>query len=117
MREIRFRAWDKRNKKMIGPYEITKDCICDILIQYGSDNLIWMEFIGLLDKNKKEIYEGDIIEYENGNAGYGRPRHEEISRSVVPLMTDYVEYEMMSLWWRDGKIIGNIYENKGKNNE
>lgn len=62
MREIKFRAWDKNGKKMIGPYEITNDCICDVLIHYGSSDLIWMQFTGLHDKNFMEIWEGDIIQ-------------------------------------------------------
>ncbi len=67
MREIKFRAWDKKEKKMFyfDIFEISasgavcgegENC-CDITYPY----IILMQYIGLKDKNGKEIYEGDII--------------------------------------------------------
>jgi len=59
-RIIKFRAWDKKNKEMFKPY-----CIEDTL-SFNLDELSTkyslMQFTGLLDKNGKEIYEGDIVE-------------------------------------------------------
>lgn len=56
MRENKFRAWDKENNKMIGPFEV------------GSElSMLWkpeMQYTGLKDKSKKEVYEGDIIKTE-----------------------------------------------------
>jgi uncharacterized phage protein (TIGR01671 family) len=54
MRPIRFRAWDKFDSKMI---EWTSNVI-PAGVRYEL-----MQFTGLLDKNGKEIYEGDILAY------------------------------------------------------
>ena len=70
MREIKFRAWDKRYNEMIYDAHKTYDygCFCEgsIYSQSFSDILEEvdcevMQYTGLKDKNGKEIYEGDIL--------------------------------------------------------
>ena len=71
MREIKFRVWDERAKQ----YADTKKCVYIVgvlhnnKITLGFDSpkaeyslgLVLEQFTGLLDKNGKEIYEGDIL--------------------------------------------------------
>jgi len=127
MRQIKFRAWDKQDEKMYYP-EQKVFCI-DLsgnIRQHPSlgviDDVVLLQFTGMLDINGKEIYEGDIVSFEHV-AGY------EIENSKIfwddetssfscnfKIKNSYNFHNStvgnLSNDCKALKIIGNIYENK-----
>jgi len=61
MREIKFRAWDKKLKQLSIPVQISNPPTPG-----HERGLILMQFTGLKDKNGKEIYEGDVVRHGEG---------------------------------------------------
>ena len=130
MREIKFRAWDKEYKEMFsveligwnkhGILEIESPHNCYI---FSEKQLVLMQFTGLLDKNGKEIYEGDIVEVDRRivsgfERGWVKVRFEILfeyckwNGKVIkkPCGNDVQQLDLF-LTHNSCEIIGNIYEN------
>ncbi len=94
MREIKFRAWDKIGKIMIP--------VSRLDFPLSEKREILMQFTGLLDKNGKEIYEGDIVSWNDKKA--------RVIFSNGKFTADiHGKFEVTN--WNSCEIIGNIYEN------
>lgn len=130
-REIKFRAWDKKEKKMVLAVTLfleENNYIEFYTGEYSTDMEIGertyhrkaleeseyelMQFTGLKDKNGKEIYEGDIVKSHNGRiweVKIGMYQY----LDQYPCIGVYAEGENCQYPMGDGnwEIIGNIYEN------
>ena len=126
MREIKFRAWDTKKKKMIVPASIIFSPVDDtpMLIgvrmadirQKGAVGYELMQFTGLLDRNGKEIYESDILRDEDNMTiivEYGLQEvdaFEGVGFNVWTFM-DNANADGKRLQ-RTYEVIGNIYQDK-----
>lgn len=128
MKPIKFRAWDSRNNQMHHRLKIKFGLKGTMVLVGASDNEVdrWltlpnnvvklMQFTGLLDKNKKEVYEGDILRVKCLDK-----YHTEIFEAVIQWYQPECLYHLQEKtshgyrYWgtqqtESIEIIGNIYE-------
>ena len=117
MRELKFRAWSKSEKKMIyniqnefeERIELGMDCFSDYS---KNDNFIVNQFTGRTDKEGKEIYEDDILLIIG--QGYFRVTwdRDNCKFYLLPLEDYLDEMPLDGSWEIDYEVEGNIHENK-----
>lgn len=117
MRQIKFRAWDKENKRMLPVYLTDMDSGLmpisgdwDYVIRPFEDECELMQFTGLIDRNGRDVYEGDVYQFPP-------------ARNDTPPFIDLVEdlqtfFEAKGLregeytWdYSEIEVIGNVWEN------
>lgn len=115
----RFRAWDKEFNLMSMVTrldywsEIVEMSDGELYIQ-KLDKIELMQSTGLKDKNGKEIFEGDIVDYKGRKAvvKWHGSYASFIYRFVDELKERNSEWHPLFLAYYHFEVIGNIYENK-----
>ena len=107
-RKIKFRAFDKLNNAFAELYT-NVDCMNNL----DNDNVAIMQYTGLNDVNKKEIYEGDIvnifgdiciIEYGKQDIGH--------DWQGIGFFTREKNGSQFNIFGGEGiEVVGNIHEN------
>jgi len=118
---IEFRGIRKDNGNWINGYYYVWLSISNIFnSKTGISYKIIPETVGQLypipDSKENKIYEGDIVEYDNSNYGYGDPNQPERITMVVPSIndiiidkTDYYPEYLLSII-KNGIKIGSIHD-------
>ena len=117
MREIKFRAWLKDEKKMIDVKAIDWDENGDILsINYPSgkaysgydkDNIELMQYTGIMDTNGVKVFEGDIVYVDGDDIGVIEYK----SGCFYVRSNGYEGTFYNNYFGYDVEVIGNIYKN------
>lgn len=116
-----FRVWDKNNKKMVYPngngyFNLKNDTVIDgngelfdLVCQETVEDCILMQSTGLVDKKGKEVFDGDVIKYEDiiASVVYFKDK----ARFVLEDNYNSIE-DCDNEYMKTYKVIGNIYENE-----
>ena len=132
MREIKFRAWNTRRKEMemIDDMYWFEENQCH---HNGDNDYVIQQYTGLKDKNEKEIYEGDIIQWVEGVCDDEEPDFAEVKYGngefdggIYKYIGFYLErdgeilepYEVTNMIegseYHNYEVIGNIFEGVDK---
>ena len=119
-RTIKYRVWDNENKSYNDPYSsayyaMAQDggldfyCHGDHMREADPDVYFVEQYTGLIDKNGKEIYEGDIVRYADDYEENAEVVFDDGGFQVEwPINIERLEGDITCMM----EVVGNIHENK-----
>lgn len=126
VREIKYRAWNDNKKKMYYPVKEIEMANCTYYHGFWDGGSLWeseqisfLEYVGLHDKNDKEIYEADIIQINVYNSFTGEL--EESEKEVVVhqgccfgvlwgISRDFINLQGAFGGFVSFEVLGNVYD-------
>lgn len=121
---LKYRAWDKHGQKMFANDELiiwngnvyandSKKLTCNNLKGWSIDDEYLMQSTGLVDKNGKEVFVGDIIKCTRGCLHEVYIEKEYGGTYIGGMPAIYLKGLREGYAWTEHEeIIGNVYENR-----
>lgn len=109
MREIKFRAWEKKADGY-QPEMIYDQKFCHTMLRHN-DGYEIMQFTGILDVDGNDIYEGDIVQRFACSRGRRYLSNYKDNVRVVEIKDSRVNVEKPRGTKMNWLVTGNIYEN------
>lgn len=119
----RFRAWDKEFKEMVQVDALVFDeQIIKVTYKNGNvvkedlKNYVLMQSTGMLDKNEREIFEGDVLKVTNLSSwlevvSFNEDKAMFVSKETKRKVEETPLYDLFNTDIFEVEIIGNIHTN------
>ncbi|MDY4574261.1 MAG: YopX family protein [Intestinibacter sp.] len=109
-RDIKFRAWDIANKRMLQYRDIMSLPMWEVFSGTPEQRPYQvMQYTGIKDKDGVEIYEEDIVRIDDEEEL--RKVEWDSNNAEFTLTMDFVTTDFDCLYPRQIEVVGNIYEN------